>query len=49
MISFIGRIVKNKGIFDIVQVAEVLKKKYPAIKDKVVFVIAGDGPDALRL
>jgi len=49
VISFVGRIVKNKGIFDIVQVAEILKKKYPAIKDKVVFIIAGDGPDELRL
>jgi glycosyltransferase involved in cell wall biosynthesis len=49
VISFVGRIVKDKGIFDIVQVAEVLKKKYPAIKDKVVFIIAGDGPDKLRL
>jgi len=49
VIGFVGRIVKNKGIFDIVQVAEVLKKKHPAIKDKLVFIVAGDGPDALRL
>jgi glycosyltransferase involved in cell wall biosynthesis len=49
VISFIGRIVKNKGIFDIIQVAEILVEKYPSIKDDVIFIIAGSGPDDLEL
>jgi glycosyltransferase involved in cell wall biosynthesis len=49
VISFVGRIIKNKGIFDIIQVAGALERKYPAIRDKVVFIIAGSGPDESKL
>jgi len=45
VITFIGRISREKGIFDIIRIARNLKTRNPDISSKkVVFIIAGTGP-----
>ena len=44
VITFIGRISREKGVFDIIEVARNLKARNPDISNKVVFIIAGAGP-----
>lgn len=39
IISYVGRMIKEKGIFEIIQAYEELKEK-----DKIQLIIAGDGP-----
>ena len=44
VITFIGRIIKEKGVFDIVKIARDLKVRDPNVSNKVTFIIAGAGP-----
>lgn len=42
---FLGRLVKNKGVFDLVQIWKIVTKKYPSAR----ICIIGDGPEKNNL
>jgi len=44
IITFIGRIIKEKGVFDIIKVARNLKMRNSNASSKAIFIIAGTGP-----
>lgn len=44
IISYIGRLSKEKGLLDFLKSIEVFNRKYPELKEKITFQIAGDGP-----
>lgn len=49
VVTYVGRIVEEKGVFDIIKIAEYLKSNRIFDSNKIIFLIAGSGPDEQKI
>ena len=49
VVLYLGRIVKEKGVFDIINASNIIKEKYYNVYKQLIVIIAGIGPEAKNL